>query len=157
MSQTMGAEEMESRECTDALDDEGYVLMIASTGKVAKATAGSPVYGIAYKSTKDPITGIATANKHVAIVRASKKAKVQADTDANAIAVGDIVSVKGADASGKVKKHASTAWPATWAAATAETISDEDATIVGIALEALGANLTGKIECLLLCPLPIKQ
>jgi len=149
---------MESRECTDALDDEGYVLMLASTGKVAKCTAGSPAYGIAYKSTKNPVTGTAEANKQVAIVRAPKEAYVQYNNGGGeTIAIGDLVSSKGANAAGTCKKHASTAWPGTWAAATAETISDEDAMIVGIALEAKTASTSGKLKVLLLCPIPIKQ
>jgi len=158
MSQSLGADENESCICSDALDDEGYVLGYPnSSGVVAKAAAGAAVYGVAYKSTKNAQTGVAEDNKPVAILRAPKKAWVQADTDANAIAIGDVVSVKGADASGKVKKHAATAWPGTWAAATAETIDDENSMIVGIARTALGANLTGKIEVLLLCPIPLKQ
>ena len=163
MAEVMGAEAMESRECTDALDDEGYVLALASTGKVAKCAAGGAVYGIAYKSTKNPVSGTAEANKPVAIVRKPKKAKVQirlANTDSD-IAIGDLVSTVGVGASGYAKKHAATAWPATWANTTAETISDEFAAIVGIALEAFTApgsgTKTGKIEVLLLCPIPLKQ
>jgi len=158
MAEVMGAEAMESRICTDALDDEGYVLGYpGSAGKVAKALAGGKVYGIAYKSTKNPVTGTAEANKAVAIIRAPKIAKVQVQNGATNIAIGDILSMKGAGASGKATRHASTAWPASYASADAETISDENSMIVGIALEALAANTSGKIQVLLLCPLPIKQ
>ena len=164
MAETMGAEDRESRICSDALDDEGYVLGYpSSTGVVAKCAAGAKAYGIAFMSTKNPVTGVATANMPVAIVRKPKKAKVQyrvASTDSS-IAIGDLVSTKGVGAAGYVKKHVSTAWPGTWNGTTAETISDEDAMIVGIALEAVTAPgssyITGKIEVLLLCPIPIKQ
>lgn len=147
-----------SFECTDALDDEGYVLMLANTGKVAKATAGSPAFGIGFTSTKDKVTGTAIANKQVGVVQSPRYAYVQYNNGGGeTIAINDLVSTKGANASGTVKKHVSTAWPATWAAATAETISDEDAQIVGIAQEAKSASTSGKLLVKLLCPIPVKQ
>jgi len=164
MAEFLGAEAMESRECTDALDDEGYVLALASTGKVAKCAANGAVYGVGYKSTKNPVTGTAEANKQVAIIRAPKQAYVQyaiQNTDSADLAIGELVSMQGAAASGCVKRHVSTAWPGTYAAATAETIDDEHSRIVGISLEAVarpGAGTkTGKLLCQLLCPIPIKQ
>jgi len=163
MAETMGAEARESRECTDALDAEGYVLALATTGKVAKCAAGGKAYGVAYKSTKHPVTGTAQSNKQVAIIKAPKKANVLyaiASTE-NDVAIGDLVSMKGATVAGKVTRHEPTAWPGTYAAATAETISDENSMIVGIALEAVTApgsgTLEGLMEVQLLCPLPIKQ
>ena len=151
MAEVLGAEANESRICSEALDDEGYVLGYpdATTKKVAKCAAGGKAYGIAYKSTKNIITGTAEADKAVAIIRAPKKAKVKAYTDASAIAAGDLVSMKGAVAAGCVKKHSWTVW----AAAT----GTEMAMVVGIAQEALAASTQGKIEVLLMCPLPIMQ
>jgi hypothetical protein len=132
--------------------------MLASTGKVAKATAGAAAFGIALTSTKDKVTGTATANKQVAVLQAPKYAYVQYNNGSGeTIAIGDIVSTKGANASGTVKKHASTAWPSTWANTTAETISDEDSMIVGVALEAKAQSTSGKLLVKLLCPIPIKQ
>jgi len=159
MAVVIGAEGMESRECTDALDDEGYILGYPNAnGQVAKCPANGAVYGVAYKSTKHPITGDAEANKQVAIVHAPKIAYLQFNNGAGeTIAVGDLLSTKGANAAGTCKKHASTAWPATYSASTAETISDEFSMIVGIALEAKGENTSGKVKCLLLCPIPPKQ
>lgn len=147
-----------SFECTDALDDEGYVLSLANTGKVAKAVAGGAAFGIGLTSTKDKVTGVATANKQVAVLQAPKFAYVQYNNGGGeTIAINDLVSTKGANASGTVKKHASTAWPGTYAAATSETIDDEHSMIVGIALEAKAATTSGKVLCKLLCPIPLKQ
>ena len=77
MAELMQPDQKESRICSDALADEGYVLMLASTGKVAKCTAGSPVYGVAFADTKNKVTGTAEAEKPVAILKAGSKAKVQ--------------------------------------------------------------------------------
>jgi len=56
--------------CEDALDDYGYILEVGATaGQVKKHLGAVKVLGIAYKSTKDPVTLVATANKHVGIVR----------------------------------------------------------------------------------------
>lgn len=159
MAEVLGAEAMESRECTDALDDEGYILGYpGSDGKVAKCLADSPVYGVAYKSTKHPVTGTAEANKEVAIVRQPKIAYVQYNNGVGeTIAIGDLVSTKGANAAGTCKKHASTAHVTPLVVATEEAIDDEFAMIVGIALEAKAADTSGKLKCLLMCPIPTKQ
>ena len=147
-----------SFECTDALDDEGFVLTLASTGKVAKAVAGGAAFGVAFTSTKDKVTGTAVANKQVGVVQTPRYAYVQYNNGGGeTIAIGDLVSTKGANASGTVKKHASTAWPGTYAAATAETIDDEHSMVVGIALEAKSASTSGKLLVKLLCPIPVKQ
>lgn len=56
--------------CEDALDDYGYILEVGATaGQVKKSLGAVKVIGIAFKSTKDPITLVATANKPVAIIR----------------------------------------------------------------------------------------
>jgi len=148
-----------SFQCSDALDDEGYVLGYPDASSiVAKALADGKAFGIAFKSTKNPVTGTAEANKQVAVLQAPKYAYVQYNNGAaETIAIGDLVSTKGANAAGTVKKHASTAWPDPYASATAETISDEDSMIVGIALEAKAASTSGKLLVKLLCPIPLKQ
>jgi len=147
-----------SFETTDALDDEGYIMKLADTGKVAKCAAGDPVFGIAFKSTKNPVTGTAEANKQVAILQTPKYAYVQYNNGVGeTIAINDLVSTKGANAAGTCKKHASTAWPGTYASATAETIDDEHSMVVGIALEAKAASTSGKLLVKLLCPIPLKQ
>ena len=158
MAQALGAEEMESRQCSDALDGEGYVLGYPdANGIVAKVAAGGKVYGVAYMSTKDQ-TGTAIANKQVAIIRKPKIAYVRYNNGGGeTIAIGDIVSSKGANAAGTCKKLATTAWPGTWSNTDAETICDEYALIVGIALEAKSASTSGLLKCQLLCPLPTKQ
>jgi len=147
-----------SFECTDALDDEGYVLSLANTGKVAKCVAGGAAFGIGFTSTKDKVTGTAIANKQVGVLQAPKYAYVQFNNGAGeTIAIDDLVSTKGANAAGTVKKHAATAWPATYLNTTAETIDDEHSMLVGVALEAKAQSTTGKLLCKLLCPIPIKQ
>ena len=158
MSEEQDPSQYESRETTDALDDSGYVLMLANTGKVALCTAGSPAYGVAIADTKNKVTGVAAANKQVGILKKGAKAKVQynvASTDPD-VAIGDYVSVKGANASGTVKKHVGTAVPAAYAQADFQAIHDEKEMIVGIALEALTApgagSITGKLSVQLTCP-----
>lgn len=137
-------------------------MTLATTGKVAKSTSGQAVYGVAQKSTLNPITGVAEANKQVAVLQAPKFAYVQYDVRGSTedFDIGEVVSVKLANSSGCVSKHVSTAHPGTYAATTAETISDEDATIVGIAEEAVAwtsGTKTGKVKVRLLCPIPLKQ
>lgn len=155
---TVSESDILSFECTDALDDEGYVLTLGSNGKVSKCPAGGKVFGVALTSTKDPVTGVAQANKQVAVVQAPKYAYVQYQNGSGeTISIGDLVSVKGANAAGKVKKHVSTSWPATYSATVAEGISDENAMIVGIALEDKAQSTSGKLLVKLLCPLPVKQ
>jgi len=146
---------MVSYKCTDALDDKGYVLQINSDGTVSKCAAGTRPFGVAYKDTKNPITDVAEANRYVPVILHGV-ALVRynlASTDPS-IAIGDWVGMKGANAAGEVKKFVegdtTTAWPATYAASTAETITDEIITVireydlvVGIALEAVSAPATG--------------
>jgi hypothetical protein len=56
--------------CEDALDDYGYLLEVGATaGQVKKSLGAVKVIGVAYKSTKDPITLVAAANQKVAIIR----------------------------------------------------------------------------------------
>jgi len=56
--------------CEDALDDYGYILEVGATaGQVKKHLGSVKAVGIAYKSTKDPITLVAAANQRVAIIR----------------------------------------------------------------------------------------
>jgi len=138
-------DEMQSFECTDALDDEGYVLALGSNGKVSKCAAGAQPFGVAFKDTKDPITETPEANKQVAVI-CSGVVKVQYATDANAIAIGDRVATKGVATAGCVKKFIPRDIAATFADTDVEAAIDELKTIVGIALESAPANSTGKIK-----------
>lgn len=158
MSEYKGAEANESRECSENLADEGFVLGYPnSSGIVAKCIAGAKVYGVAEMDTKHPVTDAARTGIEVAILRKPKFANVQYNNGGGeTIAVGDILSMKGANAAGACKKHVPTAWPGAWSNATAETISLEDAMIVGIALAAKAESTSGKVKCLLLCPIPTK-
>jgi len=89
--------------CTDALDDAGYVLKLNSDGTVSKAASDDVPFGIAYTSTKDPITDEAKTNVEVAIipVRTGFVVKVKKVTGA-ALSPGDYVAVGGE--AGKVTK-----------------------------------------------------
>jgi len=158
MSEMQTPAQKESRICGDALDDEGYVLMLNNDGTVSKCTAGSPAYGVGFADTKNKVNGTAEADKPVAIVKKGAKAKVQyavASTDAD-IAIGDYVSVKGVGAAGVVKKHVGTAVPGSYAQATFQAIHDEKEMVVGVALEAVAApaagTKTGKLDVQLTCP-----
>lgn len=150
----------------DAITDEGFVLKIEpATGHVSLCDTAEAAFGVSYKSTKELVAGVLTAValREVAVVQKGRYAYVQyaIPSSGESIAIGDLVSVKGTTVPGAVIRHVSTAWPGTYAAATAETIEDEDIQIVGIAMEAVtkpgAGTLTGKMKVLLLCPLPIKQ
>jgi hypothetical protein len=147
-----------SKTCTDALDDDGYVLTLANTGKVAKAKSGEAAYGINEVSTLNSVTGVAVANKEVAVVQGPRFAYVQYSIpqNGNNIAIGDLVSVKGANADGCVLKHIATGYPSSWNATSVEIVANEDKCIVGIAEEAVTASttaaVTGKLKVRLLCP-----
>ncbi|KXH76251.1 MAG: hypothetical protein AM326_03055 [Candidatus Thorarchaeota archaeon SMTZ-45] len=146
MSEVRGADSNESRECSDALDAEGYVLgMPDANGIVAKCAADAQVYGVAQKSTKHPITGTAEADKEVGVLRAPKFAMVQYNNGVGeTISVGSLLSMKGANAAGCCREHSWT----TWAAGT----GTERKTLVGIALEAKAQSTSGLVKCILLCP-----
>jgi hypothetical protein len=62
---------VEAFETEVALDKSGYVMKVGSApGKATKAEDDSAfILGFAYASTKNPITGIAEANKQVGIIK----------------------------------------------------------------------------------------
>lgn len=158
MAERQTPEQKESRICSDALDDEGYVLMLASTGKVALCTAGSPAYGVGYKSTKNLVTGVAAINKPVAIVKKGSIAKVKVWVDATdpAIVIGDYISMKGANASGYAHRHEGSVLGADPTKTEVDAVLDEMEMIVGIAQEAVASPAADetktKIDVLLTCP-----
>jgi len=145
--------------CTDALDDFGYVLMwdAANPGQVKKHDGTvSYIVGINMMSTKDPITEEPKAGQVIAIIRHGIVMVKLSDTNA-AIAIGDKVK---AIAGGLVDKYVegdtTTAWPATYDPAVAETITDEiiavireEKSVVGFALEEKAAGAGGFIKVLL--------
>jgi hypothetical protein len=104
-------------------------------------------------------TLVAEADKQVAVVQAPRYARVQYHTPigSGSIAIGDIVSMKAGAVAGRVQLHAATPIPGTYSSVTAETIADEEASIVGIAMEAItmsGSVIThGTMKVKLLCPL----
>ena len=149
--------------CDDAIEDYGYVLTLKTTGNVGLCAADGAAFGVAYMSTKEKKgmeLGNAIAGEPVAVVQGPRRyAYVRynlASTD-DAISITNLVSMKGANAPGCVKRHAATANPDTYLAATADVILDEYKTIVGIAMEAVAAPLsgskTGVLKVLLLCPM----
>ena len=130
-------------ETDDALDDSGYVLMLKTTGNVAKCTAGVQPIGVNYMSTKNPITESAESGVRVGIV-SDGVAEVQynlGDGDDD-IAIGDLVGTKDANAAGTVKKL-------TLDTTDAGTLANSLKCIVGVALESATAPGTGKIKVLL--------
>jgi len=140
------------RTCVDALADDGFVLHLEQSGgnqgKVIKTAASNlKVYGIAGTSTKTNGTGTTTdtlgaANTEVAVIR-NGEVNVQLSATNSAITEGDLVK---AIAGGFVDLFAETANPAIYAAATADTIRAEQGQIVGMAEEAKGATVGGKIR-----------
>ena len=158
MSSRLKSCENESRICTSALDDEGHVLALANTGKVALCAAGGKAYGVGLKSTKNLVTGVAAANKSVAVLKKTTiaKVKVWVDNADPAIVIGDYVSMKGANASGYAHDHEGTVLSSTPTKTELDAQQDERAMIVGIALEAVASPGSGetktKIDVLLTCP-----
>lgn len=139
----------------DALDDGGYVMMLTSDGTVSLCTADSMAIGVAYKSTKDAISGTATADVEVPIVShcTQMKVKVEVDNTDTGIAIGDVISMKGANTAGYAHLHVPQTYtnPATDAEVTEG--FDELKTIVGVALAAVASPGSGStqtdINCLL--------
>jgi len=120
--------------CSDALDKPGYVLKLGTDGKVAKATSNDVPFGIAYTSTKDPITEQAQSNVEVAVipVRSGFVVKVLKETGAGkSLSPGDYVAVGSTD--GVVDK---------WSADTTDagTLLASLKKIVGKVIEAAGEN-----------------
>lgn len=77
--------------CEDALDDYGYILELgASAGQVKKHDGTGKALAVAYKSTKNPITLVAAANKRVALLRHGQ-VWVKCGSTHSAIAFGDAV------------------------------------------------------------------
>jgi hypothetical protein len=127
------------------IDFKGAVLQLNATGTVQKAAAGARPLGIALKTTEDPLNpGTYLSGVEVAYVREGivEVAYHLTSSDAN-IGVGDLVSTKGANSAGTVKKHVPTSWPGTYSNTTAATIINELGMIVGIALEAVTAPSSG--------------
>ena len=81
-------------EVDDALDDYGYILeMSATAGKLKLHDGTGKAMGIAYKSTKNPVTLVATAAQKVAIIRHGQ-AWVKFDATHTAVAVGDSIKAE---------------------------------------------------------------
>jgi len=145
--------------CTDGLDTHGYVLMwdTANPGQVKKHDGTvSYVVGVNLMSTKDPITEKVLTGQVVAIIRHGVVMLKLSDTNA-AIEIGDkLKAVSGGVVDKYTEGDTTTAWPATYDAATAETITDEiiavireEKSVVGFALESKAAAAGGFIKCLL--------
>jgi len=126
--------------CTDALDNWGYVLTFDSTNcQLALATATDMPVGIAQTSTVNYITNVATANQEVNVKREGV-CYVRLLATNTAFNCGDYV----ATAAGGYCDVA--------AINTAGTIAqyhNSVSYIVGIALEAKGANAGGTVRVLL--------
>jgi len=145
-----------SLESTDALAEDGFVLNLASTCKVAKATAGQAAFGVNEVSTLNAVTGVAEANKQVAVVQSPRYAYVQYDVRGATedFAAGELVSVKTINTAGCVTRHISQVL-GSYSTVELLALDAEKKSIVGIAMEAVAwssGTLTGKVKVRLLCP-----
>jgi hypothetical protein len=114
------------------LDDYGYVLeMSATAGKLKLHDGTGKVMGIAYKSTKNPVTLVATAAQKVGIVRHGQ-AWVKCDATHAAMVVGDTICAE-AGGFGNVQTVTDNM---TWA---------ERCLRIGTALSALALNTAGYV------------
>jgi len=149
--------QMISLECTDGLDDHGYVLGI-SGGKFRKARPGDTPVAVAFKSTKDIWDKVRTNVQVAGILYGVVMVIARIPAGGDSIAKGDIVCVN--QATGYegtvikfVEKDTTTAWAATYDAANAEAITDEiiDAIrysrfIVGTALDEVTAKAAEEVK-----------
>ena len=119
--------------CEDALDDYGYIVEIgASAGQVKKHDGTGKALGVVYKSTINPVTQVAEADKRVAIVR-DGQVRVKCGGTHSAIVVGDPVMAM-AGGLGDL-----------------QTVTDamtyaERGLRIGTALSALGLNTAGYVD-----------
>jgi len=143
-----------------SVEKAGLCLKLASDGEAELCAAGDRCVGVAFKSTEDPLNpGTYLKGVEVALVREGV-VYVQLPSTHSAISPGDRIKTA---ANGYVDKFTdgdtTTAWPTTYSAATAETITDEiigvireSKQIVGLALESKAANTGGKLKVLLTLP-----
>ena len=132
------SEDLIYMKCTDALDAAGYVLELVSAGTVQKASSGAIPFGVAAKSTKDPISGTAQANQYVAILRRGV-VNVKLSSSNSAINIGNYVGTAGNGLVDKVTIDTSSV----------SNFYNSLKKIVGIALESKAANSGGTIKVLL--------
>jgi len=143
--------------CDDALEDSGFILVLKSDGHVGKAAADDMPIGVNIKSTEDPFKeGSYLSGVRVGIV-SEGIVMVKLDSANVEIKPGDFLRSKGGGLADKwSEKDTTTAWPASYDAAVAETITDEiiaasrySRAILGVALESKSAGSGGKIKVLL--------
>jgi len=151
MALKLPVQDFASFKCTDALEKQGLVVTLTGEGTVALCSDTEKPFGIALKSTEDPFKpDTYLANQYVPI---AFHGIVEVNlTENQAVSVGDrLVPALFDTKEGYVAKFSPTAWPSTYAAATAETIEGEKSQVIGIALEAVttGTGVTKKIKVLL--------
>jgi len=122
----------------DALDSAGYVLTFGATaGKVKKCDEDDVVVGFAFTSTKDPISGTATANVPVGVImkRSGIVVNLLLEDDNQAISYGDpLCPTSDANEKGKVDLKDG---------------ANETGTLVAYALESKNADSGGTIKALI--------
>ena len=122
--------------CSDALDDNGYVLTLDTTNNgVKKAASTDTVFGVAITATKD-MYGNAVSNKEVAVIPAGRAvvAELKVASANQAISFGAPLCVDSTEA-GTVDYRDGT---------------NETGTVIAYALETKSANAGGKVKALLL-------
>jgi len=140
-----------------SVNKAGLCLKLAADGELELAGIGDRAIGVAAMTTEDPLDpGTYKKGVRIAVIRRGI-VKLQLISTNAAISPGDRLKTAG---SGLVDKFTdgdtTTAWPTTYAATTAETITDEIISvirevkqIVGIALESVSANSGGTVKALL--------
>ncbi|MHA1615459.1 MAG: hypothetical protein ACTSYJ_11490 [Candidatus Thorarchaeota archaeon] len=129
-----------------SVNKAGLVLHLESDGTLDLAMAGEPPFGVAYKTTEDPLNpGTYLSGVAITVIRRGV-VYLQLPSSHSAISIGDRLCT---DDNGYVVKFTGTDWPATYGASVAETIEKEKSSIVGIALESKAKDTGGKIKALL--------
>jgi len=123
-------------QCTDALDDDGYVLKLNSDGTVSKASASDEVFGVNATGVVDYWGNAISPPVEVAVIPTGRGLFVYLQLDPNnlEITIGDKLCVD-ANTAGVVDKRDGT---------------ENTADPIAIALEARAANSGGKILAKLL-------
>lgn len=127
----------------------GMVLSLQLAGTVIRCPAGGTPIGVAYMTTEDPLFDPNSINHNVQFQLGMEIAVIRegvADVPVwlvggESIAIGDLLSMLGANGAGYARLHIPTNVPVGYLQATMLTILQEPDTIVGIALDVMGINV----------------
>ena len=130
---------------------EGLVLSLEAAGTLIACPADGTPVGVAYMTTLDPNytpTSINHSNLYelgaeMAVVREGVARVPYHTVGGEVIAIGNVLSMLGANTAGYVRLHVPTALPVVWNAATMVLRLEETNSIVGKALDAKAVGQTG--------------